>query len=90
MASLSTAEAAQYRDAGYVIPSFRLADQRVQQLRVSLERLIRDNPDVRPEKLVSAHVVGHNGAPNIEGVRGHQDFLDLANDPDLRKNYLGL
>ena len=83
MASLSDAEATQYHEAGYLIPSFRLPEQRVQQLRVSLERLIRDNPEVRPEKLVSAHVVGRDGAPNADGVRGHQDFLDLATDPDI-------
>jgi hypothetical protein len=32
----------------------------------ALERLLRDNPGVRPEKLVSAHIDGDNG----EGVRG--------------------
>jgi hypothetical protein len=83
MAQLSSAEIGQYRDQGYLIPGFRLAASKVERLRQSLERLILDNPDVRPEKLVSAHVVGADGGKNAEGVRGHQDFLDLAMDPDL-------
>jgi Protein involved in biosynthesis of mitomycin antibiotics/polyketide fumonisin len=45
----------------------------------ALDTLLRDNPGVRPEKLVSAHVEGDNG----EGVRGSRAFLDLARDPDI-------
>ena len=57
MPQLSKGEVAQYRELGYLIPAFRLTESRVAPLRQSLDRLIRDNPDVRPEKLVSAHVV---------------------------------
>ena len=80
MACLTQSEVAHYREQGYLVPAFSLAQQQVDRLRVSLERLIRDNPDVRPEKLVSAHIAGRDGAPNAEGVRGHQDFLELARD----------
>ncbi|NDH51220.1 MAG: phytanoyl-CoA dioxygenase family protein [Betaproteobacteria bacterium] len=80
MACLTQSEIAHYREQGYLVPAFSLAQQQVDRLRVSLERLIRDNPDVRPEKLVSAHIAGRDGAPNAEGVRGHQDFLELARD----------
>jgi ectoine hydroxylase-related dioxygenase (phytanoyl-CoA dioxygenase family) len=45
----------------------------------ALDELIRDNPGVRPERLVSAHVEGDNG----EGVRGRRSFLDLARDPEI-------
>jgi len=40
---------------------------------------LRENPGVRPEKLVSAHIEGDNG----EGVRGSRAFLDLARDPEI-------
>ena len=80
MACLTQSEVAHYREQGYLVPAFSLAQQQVDRLRVSLERLIRDNPDVRPEKLVSAHIAGRDGAPNAEGVRGHQDFLELARE----------
>lgn len=83
MARLTEAEVSQYLEQGYLIPEFRLAQGRVDQLRQALAQLIRDNPDVRPEKLVSAHVVGHNGASNADGVRGSKDFLDFAMEPDI-------
>jgi ectoine hydroxylase-related dioxygenase (phytanoyl-CoA dioxygenase family) len=73
-AKLTAEEIARYRDQGYVIPKFRLDPTHVQDLQDSLNRLIADNPGVRPEKLVSAHVEGDNG----EGVRGSRKFLELA------------
>ena len=84
MARLSDREVQQYAECGYLIPSsYRLPQARVEQLRESLDRLIRENPGVRPEKLVSAHVVGPGGSANPEGVRGSRDFLDLAMTPDI-------
>ena len=83
MAALTTSEVGHYLEQGYLIPKFRLPAAMTDRLRVSLERLILVNPDVRPEKLVSAHVVGAGGGNNMDGVRGHKDFLDLAMDPDI-------
>jgi hypothetical protein len=79
MARLSAAETAHYQHEGWVIPEFRLPPSRVAAMVQALETLLRDNPGVRPEKLVSAHVAGDNG----EGVRGVSDFLDLARDPEI-------
>lgn len=79
MAALTAAEVGQYQRDGYVIPSFRLPQGKVDRLRATLDRLLAENPDVRPEKLVSAHIAGRND----EGVTGSSDFLDLAHDPDL-------
>ena len=79
MAKLSSIERTQYQREGYVVPEFRLADAKVTQLRVTLDKLIADNPGVRPEKLVSAHVDGDNG----EGVKGSAEFLKLAQDRDI-------
>jgi ectoine hydroxylase-related dioxygenase (phytanoyl-CoA dioxygenase family) len=47
-------------------------------MRAALDRLIAANPDVRPERLVSAHLES-----GTEGVKGSRDFLDLARDPEL-------
>jgi len=74
MVSLSEAEKAQYGKEGYVVPKYRLPAEKVDRMRATLDKLIADNPGVRPEKLVSAHVDGHNG----EGVKGSSDFLALA------------
>jgi ectoine hydroxylase-related dioxygenase (phytanoyl-CoA dioxygenase family) len=78
-ARLGADEIAQYHDQGWVIPRFRLPEAEVDALRDALDALIRDNPGVRPEKLVSAHIEGDNG----EGVRGSAAFLQLARDPRI-------
>ena len=78
MARLSADEQAFYRKNGYVVPRWRLPAQRIDELRAALDRLIADNPGIRPEKLVSAHL--ENGT---EGVKGSRAFLELAREPDL-------
>lgn len=79
MARMSAQAIEQYQSEGWVIPQFRLSPERVAMMRDALDALIRDNPGVRPEKLVSAHIEGDNG----EGVRGSRHFLDLAMDPEI-------
>ena len=80
MAPLSDAEVRQYHELGYLVPGLRLPEGRVAQLRDALDRLLRDNPGVRPEKLVSAHLARRGGQANAEGVRGQAEFLELAKD----------
>jgi hypothetical protein len=53
MATPTTAEVASYQRDGYVVPSFRLAEGKVSRLRETLDRLIADNPGVRPRRLDS-------------------------------------
>ncbi len=79
MARLEDDEIAHYRREGWVVPRFRLPPARVAAMVDALESLLRQNPGVRPEKLVSAHIEGDNG----EGVRGSRAFLDLARDPEI-------
>jgi ectoine hydroxylase-related dioxygenase (phytanoyl-CoA dioxygenase family) len=79
MARLHDDEIAHYRREGWVVPRFRLPPARVTAMVDALESLLRQNPGVRPEKLVSAHIEGDNG----EGVRGSRAFLDLARDPEI-------
>ena len=79
MARLHADEVEHYRREGWVKPRFRLPAAQVAGMVDALEKLLRDNPGVRPEKLVSAHIEGDNG----EGVRGSRAFLDLARDPQI-------
>jgi len=82
MATLHADEIAHYQREGWVIPRWRLPAPQVAVLREALDELLRRNPGVRPEKLVSAHVEG--GADgNGEGVRGVAQFLDLARDREI-------
>ena len=77
--TLTQTEVDSYHREGYVIPHYRLSQDRVDCLRTTLDQLIADNPGVRPEKLVSAHIDGEND----EGVKGSRDFLELARAPDI-------
>jgi ectoine hydroxylase-related dioxygenase (phytanoyl-CoA dioxygenase family) len=79
MAHLHADEIHRYHADGWVVPRWRLPTGRVRAMREALDALLRDNPGVRPEKLVSAHVEGDNG----EGVRGRAEFLALARDPEI-------
>jgi ectoine hydroxylase-related dioxygenase (phytanoyl-CoA dioxygenase family) len=79
MARLTADEIAHYRAEGWVVPRYALPAARVAELRDALEQLLRDNPGVRPEKLVSAHIEGDNG----EGVRGSRRFLGLAQEREI-------
>jgi ectoine hydroxylase-related dioxygenase (phytanoyl-CoA dioxygenase family) len=72
---LSAAEAAAYRRDGIVVPRHALPAVQLTRLTAALERLLADNPDVRPEKLVSAHI-----ERSAEGVRGNRAFLEIAHD----------
>lgn len=83
MPALTPDEIQQYREEGWLVPSLRLPDERLAELRKALDELIASNPDVRPEKLVSAHIVMPDGRPHAEGVRGHPAFLELARDPAI-------
>ena len=83
MATLTPDELTQYKTRGYVVPSFRLSEQRVGVLQSALEELLERNPGIRPEQLISVHVQPPDGAPNAEGTRGVKAFLDLARDPDI-------
>ena len=78
MARLSSQERDLYAREGYVVPAWRFPERKIDQMRAALDRLIADNPGVRPEKLVSAHL--ENGS---EGVKGSRAFLELARDPEL-------
>ena len=83
MARLHDDEVAHYRREGWVVPRFRLPPARVAAMVEALETLLRQNPGVRPEKLVSAHIEGDATGDNGEGVRGSRAFLDLARDPQI-------
>lgn len=83
MAGLNQVEAGQYAKRGYVVPDFQLSPDRVHQLQAALDRLIRDNPEVRPEQLISVHVRGPDGSTNAEGIHGSEVFLELARDPGI-------
>jgi hypothetical protein len=76
---LSQCEIDTYYKEGLIIPDYRLPAWKLSQLQEGLNQLIRDNPHVRGEKLISAHLSENPG----EGVRGNRIFFDFASDPDI-------
>lgn len=73
---LSSAEVAAYRRDGIVVPRRALPAEQLARLRAALEQLLADNPEVRPEKLVSAHL-----EQSAEGVKGNRALLQVARHP---------
>ena len=68
-----------YDQEGLVIPNYKLPPAKLGRLQEGLEQLIKDNPNVRTEKLISAHLSEYAN----EGVRGNKVFLEFASDPDI-------
>eukprot|EP00930_Biecheleria_cincta_P063302 TRINITY_DN48831_c0_g1_i1.p1 TRINITY_DN48831_c0_g1~~TRINITY_DN48831_c0_g1_i1.p1 ORF type:complete len:457 (+),score=54.45 TRINITY_DN48831_c0_g1_i1:90-1460(+) len=76
---LSSSEVEKYHREGWLVPRVTLPSQYVERLRTCLDHIIKENPGVRPERLVSAHLEKHG----TEGVKGSKDFLELALHPTL-------
>jgi hypothetical protein len=74
---LSGAELATYRTEGLVVPRYRIPEERLQRMRASLERLLAENPHVRPEHLVLRWGGGAAALPT------HAAFLEYARAPDV-------
>jgi ectoine hydroxylase-related dioxygenase (phytanoyl-CoA dioxygenase family) len=79
MARLTGGEIARYHEQGWLVPPWRLPDAQLHTMQQALAALIRNNPGVRPEKLVNAHI----DRDNAEGVRGHPAFFALAREPEI-------
>lgn len=79
MSGLNNQEIQEYRDQGYVVPGFSLSSNEVANLRETVDRMIRNNPGVRPEHLVNAHISGESE----EGVRGADEILELTRHPSI-------
>jgi Phytanoyl-CoA dioxygenase (PhyH) len=76
---LSDEEVSRYWLHGQLTPRHRLPADLLARLAAAIETLIAQNPDVRPEQLVGAHVE----ASADSGVRGVADLLDCASHPDI-------
>ena len=76
---LSEDEVRRYERDGQLTPRHRLPPDLMAQLTAGVEALIAQNPDVRPEQLVGAHV----GKSADTGVRGVSDLLACISHPDI-------
>lgn len=74
---LSREEVDMYHREGWLVPEARVPTDVVSDLRSALDTLIKDNPDVRPERLTKAHLEDRGA----EGVKGHPAFFEAARNP---------
>jgi ectoine hydroxylase-related dioxygenase (phytanoyl-CoA dioxygenase family) len=72
---LSGQELAHYRREGYVIPRWRLAPDKLAAIRAAVDKVIAENPKLRPEDLGNPHMLAWDG--------GRNPFLELARDPEI-------
>lgn len=71
---LGAPELETYRRDGLVIPPFRFGEEWLERLRAGTERLVAENPGIRPEALDTAHIVNNPTSP----VTGNTELLDFA------------
>jgi len=76
---LSDQEVERYWRDGHLTPRHRLPADLMARLAAGIDALIAQNPGVRPEQLVGAHV---DMSPD-SGVRGVTDLLDCVSHPDI-------
>ena len=79
MPALTSAEIRAYEEDGYVVPAYRVPEERMAVLRAAMEEVIAANSGTRPEQLPNIHIT--NGAGT--DLEGHPAFLDIALDEAL-------
>ena len=86
---LSSAELADFRRDGVIVPRYRLSARDLAQLQEHTARLRHDNPDLLSQAFVSPHIP-HPGITNDHaywmGLARHPDLLDLMEEvigPDI-------
>jgi len=72
--TLNQQEIESYHRDGYVVPRYQLEPEFLKELQDALNTLIAENPCIRPEKLVNAHIQ----SGQVQGVKGSLKFLELA------------
>ena len=75
----TVAEIEAYRREGFVVPEYRLPPAQLAEMRAALERLMEENPDLPPERLIAPHIP--RAADKASPVYGA--FFRLASDPAI-------
>ena len=89
--ALPAAETHAYRRDGLVAPEYRLPPAQLDEMRAALERLMAENPDLPPERLIAPHIprAGGKASPVYEAFSRHAsdlailDLVDGVAGPDI-------
>lgn len=76
---LSVAEIARYQQNGYLVPRYRLAQETLDQMRHSYDKLLANNPDISSDFMLGPHLE----QPGAQGVRGSRQWLEFATQPEI-------
>ena len=68
-----------YRDNGFLVPDYRLADRALQRMRTAYDKLLADNPDIASDFMLGPHLE----QPGAQGVRGSRQWLTFATQTEV-------
>ena len=80
MAKLSKNEVNDYQKKGYVVPNYRLPNQKLHLLEEAVDELVQNNPSVPPEYLIGPHIAQ---STNRKHKVLSKKFLDFCLDSDI-------
>ena len=78
-APLTTEEIALYRDRGYLVPDYQLADDVLFEMREAYDKLLGDNAGVTSDFMLGPHME----KPGRQGIVGSRRWLDFCRNPDI-------
>jgi len=81
--SLSAEQVVAYNRDGYLVTDWRLEAAHLAAGRRAMDEILHRNPDVMPEQLVNAHLVGNGESTGDNKVKGCSEFLMLASLPQV-------
>ena len=78
-AGLSEAQIAQYREKGWIVPDWRIPEEKIALMRREYDALLARNPHVESDIILAPHQT--NGGSM--GIKGSTAWLDFATQPEL-------
>lgn len=77
--TLSDEEIFQYREQGFLVPSFRFSTQQISMMRDAYDKLLAQNPTIASDLMLGPHAT----KPGAQGLKGSSIWFDFATHPDL-------
>ena len=74
--TISDKEIKKYHKNGYITPSWKFSSKQVELLQMNIDKIIKNNPNIRPEQIVCPHI--KKGTKGELNNRNHKYFLKLA------------
>ena len=79
MTKLTQQEISSYKEKGYLVPSYRLPESTLFELRAAFDRLLLNNPDLASDVMLQPHME----VSGAQGVVGSKEWLKFANIKEI-------